>query len=84
MAAAQDAEPLPLNVVCPRCKAAVDWPCKRPSGAVSPTHRERWKEVGVVAPATSDLMKDWRDQDKRAAQRLRPKLLAQRPKLGNE
>jgi len=65
---------LPLDVTCPRCAAAVDWPCKRPSGAVSSTHHERWNAVGITTPAGADLIRDSRYQDKRQAARTRPAL----------
>lgn len=74
-AAGQESLPLPLDVACPHCGAAVGWPCKRrTSGAFSPVHLARWKAVGVDAPDGADILRNRKDELKRAAERPRPKI----------
>jgi len=71
----QDSLPLPLDVACPHCGAAVGWPCRRrTSGAVSSVHLARWQAVGIAAPDGTDILRCRNDELKRAAERPRPKL----------
>jgi len=71
----QESLPLPLDVACPHCGAAVGWPCRRRTSAgYAAVHLVRWKAVGVEAPDGADILRNRRDELKRAAERPRPSI----------
>lgn len=61
---------MPLDIVCPHCKAAVGYRCSNGRGFNASTHLSRWKAIGITNPSDDDLKANYLDGERRIRNRI--------------